>query len=223
MANRTIGRIAGDFFGYLLLFRSAPENQRPSTGALRNHLLGLLEAVTKDPEARGISAAEIDDIRFALIAWADEMIIGSDWSGVPEWQREPLALLLFSTVRAGNEFYEHLSQLPSDQIQAREIYFLCLTLGFEGECVDDPGHRSEVIHQNYEMLRASGRARDSAEQKRVAPPAYDYEITLPERRGTRIWSKLLWMAIVALGMYAALWFILKLAVDRIPVPPGGPI
>jgi len=223
MAERSMGRIAGDFFGYLLLFRSAPDSQRPPGGALRNHLLGLLETISKDPEARGTSAAEIDEIRFALVAWADEMIIGSDWSGVPDWQREPLALLLFNTVRAGNEFYEHLSQLASSQIAAREIYFLCLALGFEGECVDDPGRRSELMRQNYEMLRGSGRARDSAEQKRIAPPAYDCDITLPPRRGARVGTKLVWMALAAAVIYGVLWLALWIAVDRVPMPPGGPI
>lgn len=220
MALLSLGRVAGDLIGYVLLFHEADEAQRPSVPALRNHLLTQLDAFAKHPDAQRVPPEEVEEARFALVGWADEMILKSSWSGREEWLREPLQLQLFRTNRAGDEFYDHLAALRPEQNHAREVFFLCLCLGFEGGYAGRDADRAELTRQQFEMLRATGRARDLATTTPIAAPAYRVEIELRGSGGRRLWPVVLaWVAGVSVvfgGLYGVLWFF----ATRVALPPG---
>lgn len=220
MGGRNLGRLAGDVFGFVLLFAEAPDAQRPSVPALRSHLLSLLDGFAKQPDLQRIPPEEVEEARFALVAWADETILRSDWSGREEWLREPLQLQLFRTNRAGDEFYEHLARLRPDQSHAREIYFLCLVHGFEGQYAGEAAGRADLIRQQFEFLRASGHALDVVAASPLAPPAYEVEIQLHRASGRRLWPVVVaWFGLV-LGVGLALWITLQLFAGSVDLPPG---
>lgn len=220
MAERSLGRLAGDFIGFVLLFQEAPEAHRPAVPALRAHLLGLLDGFAKHPEAQAFPPDEVEEARFALTAFADEMILRTEWAGREEWLRDLLQLHLYRTNRAGDEFYDHLNRLRPDQVHAREVYFLCLTLGFEGQYAGQTAERGALIQQQYEFLRTSGRALDLGSTHPVAPPAYEVAIQLHGPGGRRLWPVLLaWLGVVA-GTLAVLWAVLQVFASRVELPPG---
>lgn len=221
MEGRKLGRLAGDVFGYVLLFAESSDAQRPSVPALRGHLLGLLDAFAKQPEIQRVPPDEVEEARFALVAWADELIQRSDWSGRGEWLREPLQLQLFRTNRAGNEFYDHLARLRPDQNHAREVYFLCLVHGFEGQYAGRAATRGELIRQQFEFLRVSGHALDVAAASPLAAAAYEVEIQLHGPSGRRLWPVVVaWFGLV-LGVGMALWLTLQLLAGGVDLPPGA--
>ena len=220
MADRSLGRLAGDFLGFVLLFQEAPDAHRPAVAALRTHLLGLLDGFSKHPEAQGLPAEEVEEARFALVAFADEMILRTEWEGREEWLRELLQLHLYRTNRAGDEFYEHLERLRPDQTYAREVYFLCLTLGFEGQYAGQTAERAALMQRNFEFLRTSGRALDLGATQPLAPPAYQVAILLRGPGGRRLWPVLAaWAGLVA-GTLAILWTVLQIFASRVELPPG---
>ncbi len=219
--GRTLGRIAGDFFNTVLLFQSSPEASYASPSSLRSQILALLDGVMRDPDARGLPPADLEEGRFALVAWADEMILKSGWSGRDDWQREPLQVQLFRTNRAGNEFYDHLARLRADQIAPREIYFLCLLLGFEGQYMGHEGDRRAIVQQQYDLLRVSGRAMELGREDWLAPPAYDTAIRLPPSRRARVWPVLIAVVLCTVGVFGALWWVLHAAAERVPLPPAS--
>jgi type VI secretion system protein ImpK len=212
--------VAGDFFDFLLLFQLYPDS---TSGAaqLRSQLLGLLDGALRDPDARSVPPADLEEVRFALVAWADEIILKSNWSGREDWQREPLQLQLFQTNRAGNEFYDHLARLRPDQVSAREVYFLCLLLGFEGQYMGHEADRRAIIQQQYELLRVAGHAMELGRDEWLAPPAYDTAIRLPPGRRRRIWPMLFAIVLAAAAVFAAFWGILGSAAQRVPLPPAS--
>jgi type VI secretion system protein ImpK len=218
MALRPLWRTAGDLMGYVLLFREAPESHRPDLPALRSHLLGLVDAFGRELDARQHPQDELDEARFALVAWIDEMINTSTWSARDDWKKEPLQLQLFRTVRAGNEFFEHLRGLRPDQNSAREVYFLCLALGFVGETTD-PGARRQLIQEQYDQLRVSGRALEVAREVPFMPPAYDLAIQLPDLGGSGLIPKLLLLSVAVGGVFGAFWTLLNIAAGKVPLPP----
>jgi len=220
LALLSLGRVAGDLIGYVLLFQEAADAQRPSVPALRNHLLSQLDGFAKHPETLQAPPEEVEEARFALVAWIDETILKSSWSGREEWLREPLQLTLFRTNRAGDEFYDHLMALRPEQNYAREMFFLCLCLGFEGGYAGRDADRAELTRQQFEMLRATGRARDLATTSPIAAPAYRVEIELRGSGGKRLWPVVLaWTAGVGVtfaALYGLLWFF----ASRVALPPG---
>lgn len=217
---RTLGRAAGDVFAYALAFQGAPEEARPPAGILREQLHGLLEEFRKDPAAQAAAATELEEARFALVAWADEMVLRTSWAGREEWQREPLQLQLFRTNRAGDEFYEHLARLRPEQADAREVYLLCLALGFEGHYAGQEAERRALMAREYEQLRAAGRALDPGPES-LAPDAYDVEIALDGAGAARVWPRVLALAGGAAGVLGVLWLALRFLGRGVPVPPGS--
>jgi len=216
----SLARAAGDFFGSVLLFQAAPESERPSFGAFRSRLLELLDGFQKSAEARQSKPSELEEARFALVAWADEMVNWSGWKGATEWERDPLQLQLFSTRHAGVEFFEHLSKLGRDQAAALEVYFLCLALGFQGQYAGHEGDRHAVVQETLEKLRRSGRALDLASEKRITPTAYQLNIALQGRR-SRLFRTLLLIAGASLLLFGTLWGVLWLLAGRVPLITGG--
>lgn len=218
MSRWTLGRAAGDFIAYVQLFREAPAGYQADATALRAQLLGLLDAFTKDPAAKGVAGAEIEEARFALVAWADEMILLSQWAGHELWLREPLQLHLFRTNRAGDEFFEHLARLRPEQTDAREIYFLCLALGFEGQYADRDSERRGLVAQQFEMLRVAGRAADVASHAPLSPRAYDVEIHLRSGRRSGVWRSLGLMLLLSGVIFCVIFGVLYLVAGSVPPP-----
>jgi len=217
----SLGRIAGDLFACVQLFGEALDAQRPSVPALRNQILSLLDAFAKNPYAQQVPADEVEEARFALVAWADETILRSNWSGREDWLRELLQLQLFRTNRAGDEFYDHLARLRPDQHHAREVYFLCLALGFEGRYAGHDAERAELMRQQFELLRVSGHALDVATVTPLAPSAYELEIHVRGGAGKRLWPVLATWIGGATGVFALLWVLLRWLAAGVPVPPGS--
>ncbi len=220
MDARGLSRIASDLFATMLLFREAAESNRPALHDLKSSVLGQLDTIAKAPEAQKLPDTEVEEARFALVAWVDEMVMTSDWSRREEWQRESLQFELFRTNRAGDDFYEHLSSLSPEQSAVREIYVLCLALGFEGQYRGHDADRRELIRQQVEMLRHQNWTLSIQEANPLAPPAYDLEIRLPARGRRRLWPPLLGWAVGALATFAVFWVVLYSAARTVPAPTG---
>jgi type VI secretion system protein ImpK len=217
---QTLGRLAGDYFATVLLVAEAPEGESVEPAALRSHLVRQLDHLSAQPEAQALEATELDDIRFALVVWADEALMLSNWPGRNDWAQELLQLQMFRTNRGGDEFYDRLNRLRPEHNAARLIYFLCMTFGFRGQLMGhDPEHRA-LVQQHYDMLRASGHAKDLISRGQLTPEAYQLEVQLEAPSSGGVGRILLFWGATAAAIFAVTWGILTLLASRVPVPPG---
>ena len=67
----------------------------------QGRVLQLFEAIKSRGHRAGVLPAELDDARYALAAYLDEMIHYSDWPGKEEWAKSPLQAALFGESKAG--------------------------------------------------------------------------------------------------------------------------
>ncbi|MDR5837092.1 DotU family type IV/VI secretion system protein [Caballeronia sp. LZ034LL] len=109
----------------------------PSEGAARARALAEaldeeIDTARHEAHALHVVPSDFDSALFAVLAWADEVLISSDWAGAPHWQRQLLQRRHFNTTTAGVAFYTRLDDLRDDQTAVREVYALCLALGFRG-------------------------------------------------------------------------------------------
>jgi type VI secretion system protein ImpK len=81
-------------------------------------------------KASGVAVETFREARFAVLSWIDEMFLNSNWPQRNQWQH--MMLTYYGTLNAGEEFFRHLEQRPSPLNDVREIYYLCLSLGFQG-------------------------------------------------------------------------------------------
>lgn len=221
MADATPVRAAGEFFTAVMLAAEAGQTQPCDAAALRQQLLTTLQNFARAPATQKLRADEIEEARFALVAWADETLLKSQWPGREQWAQSLLQLELFRTNRGGNEFYEHLARLRPDQSDVREIHLLCLAFGFEGQLADREPERQTLIQQQFEMLRAAGHTRDLLATSPLAPAAYELEIQLQPRSGSGLPRIVLGWSAAAAGVFGLLWSILTYMAASVPLPPGS--
>ena len=82
-----------------------------------------------------LDTSTISDVKYAMAAFVDEKVLSSAWPHKLTWMGKPLQLEYFGDNQAGEGFYQRLNKLrqAGDRyIDALEIFYLCLQLGFEG-------------------------------------------------------------------------------------------
>lgn len=103
---------------------------------LRQRLITLFNRFEQKARDAGFDKEMIKDAQFALVAFVDESILSSTWSGKDAWLANPLQMELFNVFNAGDEFFERLSRLrqrTQANAEVLEVYYHCLELGFSGK------------------------------------------------------------------------------------------
>jgi type IV/VI secretion system ImpK/VasF family protein len=122
-------------YAYVLLVEQTvlQREAQPSYEEVRSHIRDLLEQQEAEAKRQGLSEQDAHEARFAFMAWADEILSQlPGWEHQQQWSTHPLQLEYYQTRNAGEEFFERLEQLRGDQQYIREMYYLCLGLGFSG-------------------------------------------------------------------------------------------
>ena len=115
--------------------------------------------------------------RFAVCAWIDEAILNSGWNEKDQWQREQLQRLYYNIADAGEAFFSRLNDLGPHQRDVREVYYLCLALGFMGRyCSEGDKYLLDQLKtSNLKLLIGSSMGLPSLERTDIFPEAYPSE------------------------------------------------
>jgi type VI secretion system protein ImpK len=158
MQKETIDSTLSDLCtdSFLLLIQLRASSQYGNAEILRNRILNLLSSLEDKARGLGIHNEKIESVKFALAAFFDETISGSEWDQKAHWINAPLQAHLFDTVNAGEEFFERLdeyrrrSSLNTDVLQ---VFYLCLTLGFKGKyLINSPEKIRDIVDKLGEEL-----------------------------------------------------------------------
>lgn len=225
----TLGDLLTDLMAYALIFCQASGGERPpglvqARGKI-TELLGEQEKRVKAGEANWESYREA---RFAVLAWIDELILNQPWASRAQWQH--LMLTYYGTLNAGEEFFDHLEKLPSEAKDVREIYYLCLRLGFQGKyaVAGKPDDLRQLRHTLYRHVTGPS---DEIRQRyhRLFPEAYEKPPAEERRARPAAWQLWCGLAILVPTMlFLTYWFILGRETNRliasmerqvVPAPP----
>jgi type VI secretion system protein ImpK len=107
----------------------------PAPDVLQRRLAGMLEEMTRRCRETGIPDEDINEARYAIVAFTDEQIFRSAWPGRAQWMRQPLQLGYYNENTAGEGFFRHMAALQGQphRVHVLQIYYLCLCLGFQGQ------------------------------------------------------------------------------------------
>ena len=125
--------VCSDVLSLILQLRSSRD--LPAPDILQRRVLGLFETMMQNGREARIPEQDMFDAKFALAAFADEIIYHSNWTGKTQWLSNPLQLQFFQLNTAGDMFFSKLDELHGQRGRAHvaQIYFLCLALGFQGK------------------------------------------------------------------------------------------
>jgi type VI secretion system protein ImpK len=116
---------------------------------------------------------DFDQARFAVCAWVDEAILDSRWLQKQRWLSDELQRFYYHTADAGEQFFQRLDGLGPQQREVREVYYLCLALGFSGRyCQPGDEQRLEQIRTaNLRLLLGSPAELPCLEREELFPQA----------------------------------------------------
>ncbi|AKT38901.1 DotU family type IV/VI secretion system protein [Chondromyces crocatus] len=131
--SQTMYWVCSDVLSLILQLRSSRD--LPAPDILQRRVLGLFETMMQNGKEARIPEQDMIDAKFALAAFADEIIYHSNWPGKTQWLQNPLQFQFFQINTAGDGFFTNLDNLHGQRgrTHVAEIYFLCLALGFQGK------------------------------------------------------------------------------------------
>lgn len=181
-----------------------------------------MERLNRESEAlfeRSDATREDYDLaRFGVFAWVDETIMGGAWEGRLQWQGEQLQRRYFQTSDAGELFFQKLNTIGPHQNHVREVYYICLAMGFTGQYCN-PGDDmllEQLKTSNLKLLTGSSVDLPAMDRITLFPDAYvtDHEKAenATEKRFS-IWTIAAFLAPVCL--YGVLFLIYKFVLNNI--------
>lgn len=185
-----------ELMAYVVYFQRTSQKRQPSFEQVKADVTRLLSRSEELSRKGEVSREEFDTARFAVCAWVDEAILGSQWSHRNLWQREQLQRIMYNTTEAGEEFFERMNVLGFHQREAREVYYLCLSLGFMGRhChAGDEFLLSQLKSSNLQVLLGSSAGIPSLERADLFPEGYPAEAAVaapaPSKAGFSLFTVL---------------------------------
>ncbi len=187
-----------------------------------NRLIKESEARLKDSKT---IKEDYDLACFALFAWVDETLMSSAWEGKGQWQKEQLQRKYFQTADAGELFFEKLNNLGPDQKDVREVFYICLALGFSGQYCNagDEFLLEQLRISNLKLLTGSSAGVPLLKEKILFPEAYQQEVSetasaqkpaLPTA-ASRFSLFFLIAAVAPAGLYLVLFIIYRFVLHNI--------
>ncbi len=156
--------------------------------------------------------------RFAVFAWIDEAIMGSGWNKKQQWQKDHLQQRFYQTADAGELFFQRLNALGPHQNEVREVFYLCLALGFTGQYCN-PGDEillDQLKTSNLKLITGSSVELPSLKEIKLFPESYTSDSGQNKTRRPKAVSPMSLMALfVPLGLFGALFFIYTFILNNI--------
>lgn len=172
-------------FAYVSYFLRSAEAKQPTLEHVKEKLMLLLKESEGIMSRGGLSREDFEEARFAVCAWIDEAILKSSWAEKDVWMKDQLQRQYYNTTDAGEEFFHRLNALGLHQREAREVYYLCLAMGFSGRYCHpgDEYQLDQIRTSTLKLLLGSSVGLPSLERADLFPEAYPNSPTDRSARG----------------------------------------
>ena len=179
--SRELTGLCTDLFLIIIRMREAEDLGDPAALCkLINYYIGLFG---KNCAALKVATESIDEAKYALIALIDETVLSVAGICRDYWLTRPLQLEHFGDNIAGQEFYNKLQKMllqPESKKDVLEVYYLCLSLGFEGKYkISNAEERGAIMEDLGRKLRRT-RIRASSE---LSPHGKRADSSILKKRG----------------------------------------
>jgi len=186
-----------NIFSFVTFFLKSSGSRHSSYDKVKANIQRLIAQSESCIENEKVSREDYDMARFAVLAWVDEAIMASSWDGRAQWQREKLQRLYYQTEDAGEIFFDRLNTIGLQKREVREVYYMCLALGFTGQFCNagDEILLEGLKDENLKILTGNLIDTSSFEKRELFPEAYQVESVrskLSKSRGPFSFFALIW-------------------------------
>src|SRR5882672_2501469 len=143
--------LCGDLLAFALQLKRSSDPG--DADAMRQKIDEQFRALETRARQADVPQEDVQQAKYAIAAFIDEMILTSSWGLKDSWADKPLQLAYFNDFAAGEEFYNKIDALRgAKRNNVLEVYYLCLALGFRGKYVDLQGMEKKKVLMDT-MLR----------------------------------------------------------------------
>jgi len=205
---KSITGLCTDLFLIAIRVREAEDLGAPE--ALRKLITYYIDRFGKNCKALSIPQESVDECTYAVVALIDETVLSVPGECRDYWLARPLQLDYFGTNLAGQEFFQKLERIIvsiEKKKDVLDVYYLCLSLGFEGKYkMGNAQERTAIVEDLGNKL---SRSRGGA-QGPLSPHSYFAEATGGRVRGAvpvPLWAVAAGCAGAVAAWYAVLQFL----------------
>ena len=206
-----------DIFLIVIRMREAEDLGKPE--ALRKLILHYIQLFKKNCSTMHFDSSMVDDAAYALVALLDETVMSTPGDCRNFWVINPLQLELFGDNLAGEGFFRRLDKLMTETEKTNdilEIYYLCLSLGFEGKYkLGNSSERDGVIDNLARLILKAGRHSVSS----LSPHGLRTGSKNLIRQGTKktmpLWAVCTTAAVLLLLWWGAMYFLSSQSVQSV--------
>ena len=192
IANMHLSDCFMETMAYVTYLLKTVESKKPPYEEVKSKIRELLSESEACLACGSFTKEDYQQAHFAICAWVDEAILGSAWDKRSFWLKDQLQRLHYNTTAAGEEFFDRLNRIGLHQREVREVYYLCLALGFTGQyCHKNDEYQLEQIKtSNLKLLLGSSVGLPSLERADLFPEAYPSGTTEIGKQKIRMGSRL---------------------------------
>ena len=134
---------------------------------LKTHCMQLIRQYEQQLRQKGVHTERIEQARYCLCAFIDEVVLNTAWGENSDWAAESLLSAFHNETFGGAYFYTLLDSAiaqPTEHLQLLELQYLCLSFGFAGKMrVADRGFEqlSQYKERCYQAIRSQRGEPDS--------------------------------------------------------------
>ena len=163
-----------ELMAYVAYFLKTVNTKQPAFEKIKSDIDGLINNADSCLQQKRLSPEDVDHSRYAVFAWIDEVILNSCWDNKEQWMGHQLQRRHYQTADAGEIFFERLNSLGPHQGHVREVYYLCLSLGFTGRYIHqgDDFLLEQLKTSNLKILLGSSIGLPSLDKGELFPDAY---------------------------------------------------
>ena len=156
-AAPALADLCGDLLAFALQLKRSSDPG--DAEILRQKIDEQFRALETKARQADVPQEDVQQAKYAIAAFIDEMILTSSWPLKESWADKPLQLAYFNDFSAGEEFYNKIDALRGAKKNAvLEVYYLCLALGFRGKYVDLQGMEKKKVLMDTLLREMRGAA-----------------------------------------------------------------
>ncbi len=181
---------------------------QPSYETFREQILAALREVEARAGENRIEAEDAAEACYALSLFVDGQVLASEWIGKQQWAAEPLYLVLHQDPAGGVNFFRRLEALGERQKAVKEVYLVCLSLGYRGRYAElDPAEQASQVGALRQRVLREIHTRPLDQRRALFPEAYveTQPVTDQVPPPPRWW---LYSSLGVVGLVALVWLAL---------------
>ncbi len=127
----------------------------PDIGGLHQRLVNEIKSFEIRAKEQGIASEIVLSARYILCTMLDEAVLNTPWGCESAWHQRSLLSIFHNETSGGEKFYlilDRLRQSPSENIYIIELFYISLSIGFEGKYRLSPRGKESINRIRDELF-----------------------------------------------------------------------